>query len=160
MKKLIILLTFVLAANIALAEDPVDFPDAELEAAVRFYLEIPDDPIYPSDMLLLTKLTATYTGISNLTGLEYAHNLTELHIDRSQVVDISPLSGLTNLTELWLYGNNIIDITPVSNLTNLNGVGGNCCCFTTIFGNVLDNYLNKENEPFRLAPKLIMLDLV
>ncbi|MFC1913836.1 RyR domain-containing protein [Chloroflexota bacterium] len=45
--------------------------------------------------------------------------MTQLHIWRSQISDISPLSSLTNLTRLNLGGNQISDISTLSSLTKL-----------------------------------------
>ena len=63
----------------------------------------------------------TFSGsIHNLTGLEFAINLIELHLGRNKVSDVSPLSNLTKLTYLDLGLNwQISDISPLKNLTNL-----------------------------------------
>ena len=58
-------------------------------------------------------------NIGNLTGLEYAINLTQLTLSNNSISDISAVSGLTNLTQLSLDDNNISDISAVSGLTNL-----------------------------------------
>jgi hypothetical protein len=70
-------------------------------------------------MLNLTGLYAAGMGISNITGLEYAHNLTALWLDKNNLSNISPLAGLTSLLELDLGGNQINDLTPLSGLTGL-----------------------------------------
>ena len=57
--------------------------------------------------------------IVNLTGLEYATNLTNLHLDNNQISDLSPLANLTNLTYINLSDNQITSIEPLANLTNL-----------------------------------------
>ena len=79
--------------------------------------------------------------IQDLTGLEFAVNLTELHfgpnqvsdvsalknltkltyldLGRNQIADVSPLKGLTNLTHLFLGRNQIADVSPLKGLTNL-----------------------------------------
>ena len=59
------------------------------------------------------------TGIQDLTGLEFATNLTELHLGWNQISDVSPLKDLTNLTRLSLGRNQISDISPLKDLTNL-----------------------------------------
>ena len=118
-----------LAANVALAQQPVTFADEYLEAEVRLQLDILEPyPIYPDDMLLLTELGAVILGIEDLTGLEYATNLVYLELYHNYIIDISPISGLTNLSYLDLNGNWISDISPLSGLTsltylNLNGNG-------------------------------------
>ncbi|MCL0033777.1 leucine-rich repeat domain-containing protein, partial [Thermodesulfovibrionales bacterium] len=98
---------------------PVAFPDPNLEAAIREAIEKPTGDIYRSDLEGLTTLRASGRGISDLTGLEYAVNLTWLGLGGNQITDISPLSNLTNLTWLELGGNQITNISPLSNLTGL-----------------------------------------
>jgi hypothetical protein len=108
-----------------MAEDPVYFADTNLKAAVGDALGISDPT--PTDMLSLIYLYANDSGIVDLTGIEYATNLTGLDLDHNQISDISVLSGLTNMTWLILYFNQISDISPLSGLTNLTGLdlGGN-----------------------------------
>ena len=58
--------------------------------------------------------------IQDLTGLEFAVNLRELHLGENQISDISPLKELTNLIVLDLHRNfDIHDASPLSTLTNL-----------------------------------------
>ena len=72
----------------AMAEDPVDFPDATLKAAVESALGVSDPT--PTDMLSLTDLRANRSGIADITGLEFATNLTHLELLRNRIIDISP----------------------------------------------------------------------
>mgnify|MGYP001593521127 CR=1 FL=1 len=102
MKRAIILLVVGLTASVALAEDPVCFADANLKATVEAALGVANPT--PTAMLGLTYLDAGVRGV-NLTGLEYAKNLTMLTLDGNQISDISPLSGLTSLHKLWLWAN-------------------------------------------------------
>ena len=140
---LLCLLSLLIPAQVATAEDPVDIPDPNLEAVIRLLLDIPEpDPIYPSDLALITTLPASAIGITDLTGLEYCTNLEKLNIAVNQISDLSPIGNLTSLTWLWasvnqiedispltnlyamehieLYNNSISDISALSNLTNLN----------------------------------------
>jgi internalin A len=96
---------------------PVDFVDANLEAAVEAQLGVSDPS--PEDMLDLTTLHAQQAGISNLAGIEHAANLTELHLWENQISDISPLSQLGHLTDLYLWSNQIEDVSPLSGLNAL-----------------------------------------
>jgi len=98
-------------------ETPVFFADANLKAAVEAALGVTDPTA--TDMLGLTGLTASSSNITDLTGLEYATNLTHLYLFSNQISSISALSGLTNLTSLYLYDNQISDISALSGLTNL-----------------------------------------
>jgi hypothetical protein len=107
-----------LPANSAHAATVV-IPDPRLEALVREALATPSGDITDTDMLGLTNLTAYGDGIADLTGLEYATNLTWLEIVDNEITTITPLAGLTDLQTLDLSGNQIADITPVAGLTSL-----------------------------------------
>ncbi len=61
-------------------------------------------------------------NISNLTGLEFAINLSYLHIAGNSVSDLTPIKGLTELSFLDAQDNLISDITPLKGLTNLRGL--------------------------------------
>ncbi|MBN2375489.1 MAG: leucine-rich repeat domain-containing protein, partial [Sedimentisphaerales bacterium] len=104
-------------AFVALDPAPVYFADANLKAAVEVELGV-DDP-NASDMLNLTYLNGNYLTISDLTGLEYGTNLTDLQLYGNQIIDISALSGLTNLTLLYLSENQISNISALAGMTNL-----------------------------------------
>ncbi len=121
MKRATVLLVIGLTATAVLGEEPVYFPDAGLKAAVEAELGISDPT--PTDMLGLTSLVARYSGILDLTGLEYAENIRWLNLLDNQISDISVLSGLTNLQYLFLTENQISDISPLSRLTNLETLG-------------------------------------
>ena len=97
--------------------DPVAFADVNLKAAVEAQLGITDPTA--ADMLGLTYLSASFSGVTDLSGLEYAENLTELWLDGNSISDLSPLSGLTALTYLGFWDNNISDLSPLSGLTAL-----------------------------------------
>ena len=98
----------------------VRIPDANLRAAIEADLgKATGAPITAAEMAALQSLSAENKGISDLTGLEYAINLTRLELYRNNISDVSPLSGLTNLTDLRLEANAISDVSPLSGLTNL-----------------------------------------
>ncbi len=101
-------------------DTPVTIPDAKLRAAIAAALgKARGATITKAEMETLTTLEAGEAGISDLTGLEYAINLTRLDLWLNHISDVSPLSGLTNLTLLNLGGNHISDVSPLSGLTNL-----------------------------------------
>ena len=106
-------------------ENQYIFVDANLKAAVEAALGVTDPT--PEDMLALTSLTAENSGITDLTGLEFATNLTSLNLGENQISDISPLAGSTNMIWLNLSMNQISDISLVAGLTNLDflALGGN-----------------------------------
>ena len=101
-------------------------PDPNLAAAIR---EEIGNSITRQTLLNLIELDASDRGITDLTGLEHAHNLRYLHlgsvldveglVNSNQISDLSPLGGLIQLTYLSLSGNAISDITPLAGLTEL-----------------------------------------
>ena len=107
----------------ATGSNEVIFPDANLRAVVASELGLAaGEPITEADLASLTSLFVWDSGISDLTGLEHASNIIELHVSGNQVSDISPLAGITNLTYLSLSNNQLTDLTPLAGLTNLVGL--------------------------------------
>ncbi len=102
---------------IAHAEDPVYFADPNLKACVETTLGIPDPNA--TDMQGLFLLSCASKGITDLMGLEYATNLSNLNLRNNQISDLSPLAPLTYLDELNLPDNQISDLSPLAGLTNL-----------------------------------------
>ncbi len=70
-------------------------------------------------MQSLTELDASYSEITDLTGLEFATNLQSLDLRNNQINNVAPLQYCTSLTELNLGANQIRYIAPLSGLTNL-----------------------------------------
>ena len=101
---------------------PVTIPDANLRAAIAAALRTGSPTITKGEMTTLVRLEAPDAGISDLTGLEFATNLTDLWLSNNQITDLSPLSDLTNLTSLDFYNNQITDLSPFADLTNLIGL--------------------------------------
>ena len=98
----------------------VHIPDPILRAAVSEGIRrSPNVPITVGAMKRLRRLDLAGKGVRDLTGLQYATNLTWLHLPDNQVSDLSPIAGLTELRELWAHGNLLSDISPVRGLTNL-----------------------------------------
>ena len=113
------LLIFIILGSTALAQN-VEIPDRGLSVAIREALNLPADaPITQADMRQLTELEARHSQIADLTGLEYATNLTVLKLYANPFEDIKPLENLTQLTELHLTGSQIADLSPLVNLTQL-----------------------------------------
>ena len=105
-----------------LLPDPkvVSIPDPKLALAVRETLELkPNDAITQLVMRRLILFRASDRQITDLTGLEHAHNVRDLFLDNNQIRDLTPLSGLTELTLLELSENPINDIKPLTKLKNL-----------------------------------------
>lgn len=99
----------------------INIPDPNLRAAITSSLgKAPSDTITQVDMTGLEVLNAFDSEITDLTGLEYAINLTELHLGLNHISDISPLKSLTNLEILDLHRNGgLFDISPIKNIKNL-----------------------------------------
>ena len=57
-----------------------------------------------------------------LARLEYAKNLKVIKLWKTNVSDLSPISGLNKLEVLVFRNNLITDITPLGRLKNLNGL--------------------------------------
>ena len=91
--------------------EPCEFPDENLEAAISDALGKPaGEAITPAELAGLTELSATMQSITDLSGIEYCANLTNLYLSYNQISDISPLlenSGLGKEDQLDLYGNNL-----------------------------------------------------
>ncbi len=109
----------------------VSIPDANLAAAVRQTFRLSSSQAITTHSILnLRILDVPNSGITDLTGLEHAHNLRSLNlgaesiegegtVNSNTVSELSPLSELTNLTRLNLGSNNISDVSALSELTNL-----------------------------------------
>ncbi len=134
MKKLTILtVTLLLTALVQLTAQPVQaevsIPDDNLAAAIRDALGLPTDAVITAQAMLdLTRLYAEGKGITALTGLEHATNLTRLGLSSTWVgnewhtnpiSDVSPLAALTQLTTLLLYDTAVSDVSPLAALTQL-----------------------------------------
>ena len=101
----------------------VSIPDPHLAAAIRESIDLaPNDAITTHTMLSLKRFkrfAALNRGITDLTGLEHAHNLTSLALVGNRIADVVPLAELTQLKTLYLRRNRIIDIAPLVELTQL-----------------------------------------
>ena len=119
-KIMVYLLLFAVQSVVAFAQ-VVDIPDPNLQRTVRETLNLPaGDPITQADMRQLTSLNAKNRQITELAGLEYATNLTELRLGENPITDISPLAHLTQLSFLRLNDCwTIDDISPLAQLTQL-----------------------------------------
>ena len=107
----------------------VDFLDAVLAGKVREALNLPaGTDILKTQLVTLTELEASVypetpseqiDPVTNLTGLEYATQLTTLSLVNHNVTDLTPLAGLTMLEVLDLLGRPLDDLSPLKGLTNL-----------------------------------------
>lgn len=115
---LVPVLTIVLWPSSVLAQDvEINFPDPELESAIREAIAKPHGSILESELLKIESLTVP--GVSDLTGIKYCRNLTYLMLEDGGITDISNLSGLSKLTDLSLKNNKIEDVSSLSELADL-----------------------------------------
>ncbi len=126
------LLLYIAMCSAAFAQ-VVEIPDPNLRAAIADVLGIPRGaPITQDDMNRLTHLDVLDQGIANLTGLEFAINLTSLRIADNPISDLRPLAGLTQLEDLSMWAVRHADISPLSNLTSLRGLDIAACIIDDI----------------------------
>ena len=103
----------------------VHIPDPLLRAAIAEALgKSPNAPITVEDMEGLTFLSKIEgQGIRDLTGLQFATNLSSIRIEGSKVSDLSPIAGLTQLKALDIDSIDspsvIHDAKQLSRLVNL-----------------------------------------
>ena len=120
------LATLVLSTVASAQAQVVTFPDPNLEAAVRDALQIyAPTHIYQTNLssTSFTNLSANGRGIVDLTGLQYATNLTLLQMQgnfgQPGLTDISILTNFQKLTWLEIPYNRVTNGSPVAGLTNL-----------------------------------------
>lgn len=78
----------------------VSIPDPNLKAALINALNKTDENITQADMESLTSFDASNKNITNLTGLEYAVNLTLINLSNNHIYDRSPLKNLSKVIVL------------------------------------------------------------
>jgi hypothetical protein len=115
---LLILILFGLFVGTILVDRQVEFPDANLELAIRELLNYFGKPIYRSQLLDIVEIDLNGRNISQLEGLENLRNLEILIIRNNSILDVRPLSSLTNLRILDL-GYNPIDDLEAANFSEL-----------------------------------------
>ena len=113
-------LFFIASFRIAIAQ-AVHIPDSALRTALEVALEKKaGENITQADMASLESLEVFESGVRDLTGLEFATNLTELRLGLNAISDVTPLKNLTKLLVLDLHRNRrVSDVTPLKNLTQL-----------------------------------------
>ncbi|MDP7281669.1 MAG: leucine-rich repeat domain-containing protein, partial [Candidatus Poribacteria bacterium] len=98
----------------------IDIPDTFLKREILRANGKFEGDVTRADLENLQVLEASrLTNLKDLTGLEYAINLTDLRLSRNAITDLSPLAGLTQMKHLRLGNNMISSIEPLANLVNL-----------------------------------------
>ena len=91
---------------------PKWIPDPNIRIAVRDGLGLDEGEDFSREQLSdLTTFDGFYREIYDLTGLEYATDLTSAELTGNFISDLIPLANLTRLTTLMLDNNAITDIT-------------------------------------------------
>ncbi|MDF2857082.1 MAG: hypothetical protein K0Q87_2933 [Neobacillus sp.] len=97
----------------------VTFADENLENAIKNQMKIYHRDVFTDDMEKLTYLNASYSEITDLTGLEHAVNLVDLMLYGNQISNLSPLVNLTKLVNLDLDENLLTSLDDLGKLENL-----------------------------------------
>lgn len=103
----------------ATTDEIVNIKDSKLKAELLTYDTNKDGELSKSEMESIMELELESKGITDLSGLENAVNLTNLSLSNNNISNISALSNLTKLQFLYLSNCNITDITALTNITNL-----------------------------------------
>ena len=67
----------------------VFIPDINLEKIIRFEINKIDGNITERDMQKLNSLSGSGRGISDLTGIEFAYNITSLDLPNNQILNLN-----------------------------------------------------------------------
>ena len=98
----------------------VHIPDANLREAIAEALgKASNAVITTEDMATLIELNAENMGISDITGLEFATNLTVLRIGHNPISDLSPIAKLTKMREIYFNDTEVSDLSPLASLRDL-----------------------------------------
>ncbi|MBT0132506.1 LapB repeat-containing protein [Listeria seeligeri] len=137
--------------SVQAADDIVNIPDPAFKSYLNDLLGQPStSDITEAQMDTIATITINGGSVSDITGIDYAHNLTSVRIANTQVMDFSLLASLPKLTNISLAGNNITS-NSIPNLNNLQNLSN-----LSISPASLDNSaLTKINK----IPNLTFLDL-
>jgi Leucine-rich repeat (LRR) protein len=100
----------------------VEFPDKNLEAAVRKFIfekRDNDKPLVESELVNLSTIQGVGRGITNLSGLEKCENLASLDLSKNKISNLGPIKGLTKIQYLNMANNQIEDVSPLSGIMAL-----------------------------------------
>src|SRR6056297_2363558 len=86
-------------------EEPVEFFNHNLELAIKQQLGKAVGNVYPSELEKLTELHLHREEVGNLSWIKYCKHLEQLRLPFSNITDLSPLSDLKCLRILDLRHN-------------------------------------------------------
>ncbi|EBF5159951.1 TPA: class 1 internalin InlK [Listeria monocytogenes] len=107
------------------SQDNVNIPDAVFKQYLNSLLgQASTANITEAQMDSLTTISLSKLNITDLTGLEYAHNVKDLRIDSIHATNYNQIAGLNNLEKLTIMGTDVTSdkIPNLSQLTNLTNV--------------------------------------
>ncbi|MBC1548725.1 LPXTG cell wall anchor domain-containing protein [Listeria sp. FSL L7-1434] len=105
------------------SQDNVNIPDAVLKQYLNSLLgQASTANITEAQMDSLTSISLIKLNISDLTGLEYAHNVKDLKIDSIHASNYNQIAGLNKLEKLIIMGTDVTsdkipDLSQLANLT-------------------------------------------
>ncbi|WP_114750453.1 leucine-rich repeat domain-containing protein [Pleomorphovibrio marinus] len=98
----------------------INFPDGNLELAIREALELgADESINTENILGLESLNLRNAEVTNLTGLESAENLISLDLREQQIADLGPIAELKGMEWLSLRETLVTDISMLEGFNDL-----------------------------------------
>lgn len=104
----------------------VPIKDPLLKKAIKSKLQLSDsDKITTENILKLRELRTSHLGISDLSGLEYAKNLSTITFDTEKISNLSPLENLNALYSVGVQNCplKISEVLKLKNITELNVSG-------------------------------------
>jgi Leucine-rich repeat (LRR) protein len=102
------------------ASETVKFINPVIEALIRDKLGVADnEPITMSQLKTIKKFSCTDKNLGDIKDLANLTELTDLDLQRCQIVNIAPLSNLKKITTLYLSDNKIKDISPLASHNKL-----------------------------------------
>ena len=142
----------------------VHIPDTNLRAAIAEALgKSPNTPITAEEMERLTRLRAENRGIQDLSGLQFATNVTYLRLPDNEISDLSPIAGLINLRNLEVGHNRISDISSIAKLINLEILelySNEISDLSPLAGLINLHYLDISDNPFSdISPTAGLINL-
>ncbi|EAF5657547.1 LapB repeat-containing protein [Listeria innocua] len=111
--------------GIKAAQDVVNIPDPVLKSYLNGLLGQPStSDITEAQMDTIPSVTLSNSSLKDLTGLDYAHNLTFLYLSNTEVTDYSLVAKIPSLTNISISGENLTNdsLPDLNNLVNLNNL--------------------------------------
>ncbi|MFB9973827.1 TraB/GumN family protein [Allobacillus sp. GCM10007489] len=87
------------------SETEVDFPDQQLEEAIRAEVDQTDGELYLSDVRDLETLNLSGKAIEDLDGIEALESIEEINLTDNEITDVEPLTTMLELVAVELTGN-------------------------------------------------------